>query len=107
MTGHELTHALSDRTAGLLPYGESGAIAESLADSMGELIDQWSTTSGADPTVDRWAFGEQLPGGAIRDLADPTLFGDPDRMTSLLPRPAASEPAASTRTAAWATRPCT
>ena len=40
------------------------------------------TTSPDDTAGDRWQIGESLPIGAIRDMEDPTLFGDPDRMGS-------------------------
>jgi Zn-dependent metalloprotease len=84
VVGHELTHGVTDRTSRLLYFAESGAINESMSDVMGELVDLGSVVSGPDPASDRWLIGEQLPGGALRDMSDPTVFDDPDRMTSPL-----------------------
>ncbi|MEO6652507.1 MAG: M4 family metallopeptidase [Ilumatobacteraceae bacterium] len=79
---HELTHGVIQHTAQLLYYSESGAINESIADVMGELADQRSSVGGIDSPTDRWLLGEQLPIGAIRDMANPGRFRDPDKMTS-------------------------
>ncbi len=84
VVAHELTHGVTQFTSQLLYYAESGAINESMSDVMGELVDLGSTVSGPDPPADRWLIGEQLPGGAIRSMSDPTIYGDPDRMTSPL-----------------------
>ncbi len=84
VVAHELTHGVTQYTSQLLYYAESGAINESMSDVMGELVDLSSTVSGPDPPTDRWLMGEQLPGGAIRSMSDPTIYGDPDRMTSAL-----------------------
>jgi Zn-dependent metalloprotease len=70
--GHELTHAVTERTANLEYRWQSGALNESISDIFGAMIDR-----------DDWLMGEDLPasvlGGrdAIRDLADPTRFGQP------------------------------
>ncbi|MGZ4739645.1 MAG: M4 family metallopeptidase, partial [Ilumatobacteraceae bacterium] len=84
VVAHELTHGVTQFTSQLLYYAESGAINESMSDVMGELVDLGSTVSGPDPPTDRWLMGEQLPGGAIRSMSDPTIYNDPDRMTSPL-----------------------
>ena len=84
VVGHELTHGVTDRTSRLFYFAESGAINESMSDVMGELVDLGSTVSGPDLAAQRWLIGEQLPGGALRDMSDPTAFNDPDRMTSPL-----------------------
>lgn len=79
VVGHELTHGVTEDESGLFYYSESGAINESFSDLWGELID---LSNGVDDPADRWLLGEDLPIGEIRDMADPTTFGDPDRMTS-------------------------
>ncbi|HZX54927.1 MAG TPA: M4 family metallopeptidase, partial [Ilumatobacteraceae bacterium] len=81
---HELTHGVTQFTSNLLYYAESGAINESMSDVLGELVDLSDVTSGPDPPADRWLLGEQLPGGAMRNMADPPSFNDPDKMTSPL-----------------------
>jgi len=82
VVGHELTHGVTDFTSNLLSYYQSGAINESLSDVWGEFIDQ-TNGSGTDTPAVKWLLGEDVPGfGAIRNMSDPTQFGDPDRMTS-------------------------
>ncbi len=83
VVAHELTHGVTQYESQLLYYSESGAINESLSDVFGELFDL-SYNTGADAPADRWRMGEDLPIGEIRDMEDPTVFGDPDRMTSAL-----------------------
>lgn len=86
VVAHELTHGVTDFSARLFYYAESGAISESMSDVFGELIDQINVTSG-DLVGDKWKIGEQLRefgSSPIRDMQDPTAFGDPDRMRSPL-----------------------
>lgn len=84
VVAHELTHGVTDFTSSLFYYYQSGAINESLSDVFGELIDlSYDTPSDNDDAAVRWKLGEDVPGfGAIRDMKDPAVFGDPDRMTS-------------------------
>jgi len=82
VVGHELTHGVIQKYANLFYFHESGAINESLADVMGEIIDHRNTSPS--DAADDWRLGEDLPGGALRNLADPTAFGQPDKMTSSL-----------------------
>jgi bacillolysin len=81
VVGHEMTHGFIDRHSELFYWGQSGAINESMADILGEVVDQ---RAGLVPADADWLLGEDLPIGAIRNMADPTVFGDPDRMTSPL-----------------------
>lgn len=82
VVAHELTHGVIERTSGLLYWDQSGAINESLADIVGEIVDHRFATAGDSPTD--WRLGEDLPGGSLRNLADPPSRGHPDRMTSAL-----------------------
>ncbi|PKH41461.1 Zn-dependent metalloprotease [Nocardioides alpinus] len=80
VVGHEMTHGIIDQYSELFYWGQSGAINESMADIMGEVVDH--RTGGDDDS--QWKLSEDLPIGAIRDMKDPTAKGDPDRMTSPL-----------------------
>ncbi|MFC9689966.1 M4 family metallopeptidase [Kribbella sp. NPDC056951] len=81
ITGHELTHGVTQNTSGLAYLWEAGAINESLSDIMGEFVDL--TNGSADDTPEnRWLMGEGSSLGAIRSMSDPTKFNDPDKMTS-------------------------
>jgi hypothetical protein len=81
VVGHELTHGVTQFTSKLAYYGQAGAINESISDVFGELIDR-STPDLGTP----WALGEDLPGhpSGIRNMQNPPLFGDPDRVGSPL-----------------------
>jgi len=79
---HELTHGVIDHTSKLLYLNQSGAINESLADIFGEIVDQ--RTHEVDEDDSAWLMGEDTHAGALRSMADPTLFGQPDRMSSPL-----------------------
>jgi len=66
---HELTHGLTEHTANLFYWYQSGAINESMSDVFGELIDL--ATGSDDTPANRWLIGEDLAGGYLRDMADP------------------------------------
>jgi bacillolysin len=82
VVGHEMTHGVIQHNADLLYWGQSGAINESLADVMGEIVDHRHSGPGDSPTS--WTLGEDLPIGAVRDMRTPASFGQPDTMTSPL-----------------------
>lgn len=81
VVAHELTHAVTERTANLFYWMQSGALNESFSDMFGESVDL-TNTGGTDTPAVRWKMGEDVPGiGAIRDMANPGFFSDPARMT--------------------------
>jgi bacillolysin len=81
VVGHELTHAVTEKTAHLLYYNQSGALNESFSDIFGETIDLTDGVGNDAPSV-RWKLGEDLPINAIRDMAHPDLFNDPAKVTN-------------------------
>ncbi len=81
VVGHEMTHGVISNKSDLFYFFQSGAINESLADTMGEIIDHRYDLNHRD-TANSWTIGEDLPGGAIRSMASPGAFGQPDSMTS-------------------------
>ena len=70
VTAHELTHAVTERTANLEYRWQSGALNESFSDIFGAMVDR-----------DDWLMGEDLPIGAIRDLEHPEKFDQPGNLT--------------------------
>ncbi|WP_445150102.1 M4 family metallopeptidase [Baekduia sp. Peel2402] len=66
VTAHELTHAVTERTAGLEYADQSGALNEALSDMAGWDVDPGDST-----------MGEDLPIGAIRDMSNPGAYGQP------------------------------
>jgi Zn-dependent metalloprotease len=83
VVAHELTHGVTERTSGLFYFFQSGAINESLSDIFGEYVDLTDGV-GNDSAAVRWKLGEDLPPaiGVIRNMKDPTQFGDPDSTQS-------------------------
>jgi Zn-dependent metalloprotease len=74
---HELTHAVTEHSANLFYYMQSGALNESYSDIFGETVDQLNGDPGTP-----WLMGEDVPGfGAIRNMMDPNQFGDPESMS--------------------------
>ena len=82
VVAHELSHAVTERTSNLTYSYQSGALNESFSDIFGESVDL-TNNSGTDTAAVRWYLGEDIPGiGAIRDMMNPTRFGDPDSTSS-------------------------
>ncbi|MHC4646992.1 MAG: M4 family metallopeptidase [Planctomycetota bacterium] len=87
VVGHELTHGVTQHEPNLIYQNESGAINESFSDMWGEWIDQ-TNGAGTDTPAVKWLCGEDLLGGAIRDMANPPQFSTsyggpmPDRKCS-------------------------
>lgn len=73
ITAHEVTHALTDLTSDLEYEGESGALNEALSDIFAANLDPGD-----------WEIGEDLPGGAIRDMANPERYGQPGHVDDYL-----------------------
>ncbi len=81
MVAHEFVHGVTQTTANLYYWYQSGAINESMSDVFGEFSDLTDGVGG-DLTANRWRFGEDLATGYIRSLSNPTIFGHPDRTGS-------------------------
>ncbi len=73
--GHEVTHAVTTNSAGLIYRYESGALNESFSDIFGNAIEFY-----ADSTQFDWGMGEDITssGKGIRNMASPNDFRDPD-----------------------------
>jgi Thermolysin metallopeptidase, alpha-helical domain/Thermolysin metallopeptidase, catalytic domain len=79
--GHELTHAVTEHSAGLRYQDQSGALNESVSDVFGTCLKQWLLGQSVDEAD--WLVGAGLfmPGVAargLRDMANPgTAYDDP------------------------------
>ncbi len=80
VVAHEWIHAVTENTAGLFYYLQSGALNESFSDIFGETIDLLNG-SGNDSTEVRWLQGEDVPGGPFRNLMDPPALKQPGKMS--------------------------
>lgn len=71
IVGHEITHGLTEFTAGLIYSGESGALNESFSDVMGVTIDH-----ALNPTTANFLEGEQcsVTLTPFRNMGDPNQY---------------------------------
>jgi Zn-dependent metalloprotease len=78
VVGHEMFHGVTDHTSRLEYQDQSGAMNESYSDIFGILISNLGNQIGAFD----WELGERLftGGSPLRDLSDPTRFGQPKHM---------------------------
>jgi Zn-dependent metalloprotease len=82
VVAHELTHGVTQYESNLFYYYQSGAINESFSDLWGEYYDQ-TNGLGTDTAGVKWQIGEDISDlGTIRNMSDPSAFGDPDKMSS-------------------------
>lgn len=88
--GHELTHGVTELTAGLAYRNQPGALNESISDAFGVLVKQRAlgqTADRADWLVGAELFTPQVHGVALRSMKSPgTAYDDP--MLGKDPQPA-------------------
>jgi Zn-dependent metalloprotease len=87
---HELTHAVTERTANLTYSNESGALNEATSDILGNSCEAYSLNGGT-PNANTWKVGEDIytpntAGDALRYMNNPTQDGSskdyyPERYT--------------------------
>jgi Zn-dependent metalloprotease len=79
VVAHELFHGVTGHTARLIYQGETGALNESYSDIFGTIISNL-----AEPNIAKWDWliGDGISSGieALRDMQDPTRFGQPKLM---------------------------
>ena len=83
VTGHELTHGVTQYTANLAYQGQSGALNESVSDVFGSLIKQYHLNQTADQAD--WLIGADLlapgvQGVALRSMKAPGTAYDDDQL---------------------------
>lgn len=80
VVGHEITHAVTERSSNLTYSNESGALNEAMSDIFGASIE--AMRDGA-VSANTWKIGEECwtpatPGDSLRQMDDPALYGDYD-----------------------------
>ena len=75
VVAHELTHAVTERTAGLEYQYQSGALNESISDTFGVFLDKGDYLMGED------VYTPNKAGDALRSLSNPSLYGQPENMS--------------------------
>lgn len=100
---HELTHGVTEHTAGLEYHLESGALNESISDVFGSLVKQWTlkqTADQADWLIGAEIFTPSIRADALRSLKAPgtaydnAAFGrdpQPDHMSRFVRLPDTEE----------------
>ncbi|MEO6287585.1 MAG: M4 family metallopeptidase, partial [Dyadobacter sp.] len=92
VVAHEWAHAYTQYTSGLIYKWQSGALNEAYSDIWGETVDQLDGYMDAGESnlprtgcgsSSRWQVGEKSTafGGALRDMWDPTCFGNPGKVS--------------------------
>ncbi|MCZ0983255.1 NPP1 family protein [Streptomyces diastatochromogenes] len=77
VSGHEMTHGITQNTAGLQYAFQSGALNESISDFFGEMTER------AAKGRNDWLVGSDMKAmGPIRSMADPPAYGDPRHMSA-------------------------
>jgi Zn-dependent metalloprotease len=81
VVAHEYAAAVIEHSVNEVDEGESGAIAEGFADSMGEALESYKKTKGIEkPTKEQeepeseWKYGAKAPEGPFRNLKEPTTI---------------------------------
>ncbi|MBO4224729.1 M4 family metallopeptidase [Bradyrhizobium neotropicale] len=78
---HELTHGVTEFTAGLEYHNQSGALNESISDVFGSLVKQWAanqTADQADWLIGAEVFTPDIGGDALRSMKAPgTAYNNP------------------------------
>lgn len=72
VTGHELTHGLTQFTSALVYQDEPGAINESMSDIMGKSVQFWAKPDDID-----WRLSNDM-NWFIRDMGNPNAYQQPD-----------------------------
>jgi hypothetical protein len=76
VVAHELSHGVSDYSAGLVYEGHSGALSEAFSDIMGVSAEFFAQPDRAD-----YLIGEDVATpGALRSIQNPKQYGDPDHL---------------------------
>jgi Zn-dependent metalloprotease len=100
---HELTHGVTEFTAGLEYRNQSGALNESISDVFGSLVKQWAagqTADQADWLIGAEIFTPDIGGDALRSMKNPgkaynnPIFGrdpQPDNMNRYVNMPDTDE----------------
>jgi Zn-dependent metalloprotease len=88
--GHELTHGITEGTAGLEYHKQSGALNESFSDVFGSLIKQYTKKQNVNQAD--WLIGAEIlapgiNGVALRSMKDPGSAYDDPRLGGRDPQP--------------------
>jgi bacillolysin len=77
--GHEIGHAVCEKTANLTYSGESGAMNEGLSDIWGASVEKYTVDKFALTGKSTYLIGEEImkAGGALRSMSSPNTYSQP------------------------------
>ena len=75
IVAHEITHGVTQETANLQYYGQSGALNESFSDVFAYFVDP------EDPLCGEDVYTPGIQGDALRSMANPRMYGQPETMS--------------------------
>jgi bacillolysin len=77
--GHEIGHAVCEKTANLTYSGESGAMNEGLSDIWGASVEKYTVDKLALTGKSTYLIGEEImkAGGALRSMSSPGTYSQP------------------------------
>jgi bacillolysin len=77
--GHEIGHAVCEKTANLTYANESGAMNEGLSDIWGASVEKYTVDKYALTGKSTYLIGEEImkAGGALRSMSSPNTYGQP------------------------------
>ncbi len=81
VVAHEVTHGLTQKTAGLIYSKESGALNESFSDIFGTMVEYYSGIN-PDFKIGEDCYTPGTAGDALRSMSNPPLYGDPDHYSN-------------------------
>ncbi|RTQ47144.1 T9SS type A sorting domain-containing protein [Hymenobacter gummosus] len=78
--GHEIGHAVCEKTANLTYQNESGAMNEGFSDIWGACVEARAVSSYGLTGKSTYLIGEEImkAGGALRSMSNPNAYGQPD-----------------------------
>jgi len=80
VTGHEMTHAVTERTANLTYSGQSGGLNEATSDILGNMVEMRARAEGINDINTVWTVGDDCwtpstPNDGLRYMYDPARDG--------------------------------
>ena len=78
--GHEIGHAVCEKTANLTYSNESGAMNEGFSDIWGACVEARAVSTYGLTGKSTWLIGEEImkAGGALRSMSNPNTYSQPD-----------------------------
>ncbi|GAB3829344.1 M4 family metallopeptidase [Hymenobacter jeollabukensis] len=95
--GHEIGHAVCEKTANLTYQNESGAMNEGFSDIWGACVEALAVSNYGLTGKSTWLIGEEImkAGGALRSMSNPNAYSQPDTYQGTYWRATTSSPTSS------------